>query len=72
VPIDADGLQVGQLESALRTGPKFMYILPQFQNPAGVTLSLTRRYEFVALAEEYGIPIWKMIRMVNCALRASI
>lgn len=57
VPIDDDGLQVAQLEAALRSGPKFMYILPNFQNPAGVTLSLTRRYDLIALAEEYGIPI---------------
>lgn len=57
VPIDDDGLQVAKLEAALRTGPKFMYILPNFQNPAGVTLSLTRRYDLIALAEEYGIPI---------------
>lgn len=57
VPIDDDGLQVAQLEAALRVGPKFMYILPNFQNPAGVTLSLTRRYDLIALAEEYGIPI---------------
>jgi 2-aminoadipate transaminase len=57
VPIDDDGLQVAHLEAALRSGPKFMYILPNFQNPAGVTLSLTRRYDLIALAEEYGIPI---------------
>ncbi len=57
VPIDDDGLQVAHLEAALRTGPKFMYILPNFQNPTGVTLSLTRRYDLIALAEEYGIPI---------------
>ncbi len=57
VPIDDDGLQVSQLEAALRTGPKFMYILPNFQNPAGVTLSLTRRYDLIALAEQYGVPI---------------
>jgi 2-aminoadipate transaminase len=57
VPIDDDGLQVAKLEAALRTGPKFMYILPNFQNPTGVTLSLTRRYDLIALAEEYGIPI---------------
>jgi 2-aminoadipate transaminase len=57
VPIDDDGLQVTHLESALRSGPKFMYILPNFQNPAGVTLSLTRRYDLIALAEDYGIPI---------------
>ncbi|HZY44309.1 MAG TPA: PLP-dependent aminotransferase family protein [Anaerolineae bacterium] len=57
VPIDDDGLQVGRLEAALRVGPKFMYILPNFQNPAGVTLSATRRYDLIALAEQYGIPI---------------
>jgi 2-aminoadipate transaminase len=57
VPIDDDGLQVGRLEAALRVGPKFMYILPNFQNPGGVTLSATRRYDLIALAEQYGIPI---------------
>ncbi len=57
VPIDDDGLQVANLEAALRSGPKFMYILPNFQNPTGVTLSLMRRYDLIALAEEYGIPI---------------
>ncbi|HLF27784.1 MAG TPA: PLP-dependent aminotransferase family protein [Anaerolineae bacterium] len=57
VPIDEDGLQTGKLEEALRAGPKFMYVLPNFQNPAGVTLSLERRLELLALADRYGIPI---------------
>lgn len=57
VPIDDDGLDTERLEQALRAGPKFMYILPNFQNPAGVTLSLPRRYELVALADRYGIPV---------------
>jgi 2-aminoadipate transaminase len=57
VPIDADGLQTEKLEDALRSGPKFMYILPNFQNPAGTTLPLERRLELVALAERYGVPI---------------
>jgi 2-aminoadipate transaminase len=57
VPIDEDGLQAAHLEAALRSGPKFMYILPNFQNPTGATLSLTRRYDLIALAEQYGIPI---------------
>jgi 2-aminoadipate transaminase len=34
-----------------------MYVLPNFQNPGGVTLSATRRYDLIALAEQYGIPI---------------
>ncbi|MGA1987862.1 MAG: PLP-dependent aminotransferase family protein [Candidatus Sulfotelmatobacter sp.] len=57
VPVDEDGLVTGQLESRLRTGPKFMYVLPNFQNPAGVTLSEGRRHELILLADQYGIPI---------------
>ena len=34
-----------------------MYILPNFQNPAGVTLSEGRRHELLLLADQYGIPI---------------
>jgi 2-aminoadipate transaminase len=57
VPTDDDGLRTECLEEALRSGPKFMYILPNFQNPGGFTLSLERREMLVALADKYGIPI---------------
>lgn len=57
VPIDDDGLRLDKLEDALRAGPKFMYVLPNFQNPAGVTLSLERRQRLVELAAHYGVPI---------------
>jgi 2-aminoadipate transaminase len=57
VPVDDDGIQTALLEDALRSGPKFMYILPNFQNPGGVTLSERRRVELVFLADKYGIPI---------------
>ncbi|MFW6182972.1 MAG: PLP-dependent aminotransferase family protein [Chloroflexota bacterium] len=58
VPIDDDGLCCEQeLESALCTGPKFMYVLPNFHNPGGVTLALERRHRLVAIADKYGIPI---------------
>jgi 2-aminoadipate transaminase len=58
VPIDDDGLRTGAtLEKALSTGPKFMYLLPNFQNPGGVTLPLGRRWEIIAVADRYGIPI---------------
>jgi 2-aminoadipate transaminase len=57
VPTDDDGLCTDQLESALRVGPKFMYILPNFQNPSGTTLPLSRRLEVVRLSNKYGIPI---------------
>ncbi len=57
VPIDDNGLQTSEMERALRSGPKFMYILPNFQNPGGTTLSRSRRDELVKLSDKYGIPI---------------
>jgi 2-aminoadipate transaminase len=57
VPVDDEGLIVSRLEAQLRGGPKFLYILPNFQNPAGVTLSLERRRRLVELANHYGAPI---------------
>jgi 2-aminoadipate transaminase len=57
VPSDHDGLQTDLLEGSLRLGPKFMYVLPNFQNPGGTTLAEGRRHELVLLADRYGIPI---------------
>ncbi len=57
VPVDDDGLRTDLLEEALCSGPKFMYVLPNFQNPAGVTLSLERRKFLIDIADAYGIPI---------------
>ncbi len=57
VPCDDHGLRTDLLEDALRVGPKFMYILPNFQNPGGFTLSLERRFDLVRLSNRYGIPL---------------
>lgn len=57
VPVDDDGLRVDLLEEALCAGPKFMYILPNFQNPGGITLSTERRHELIDIADHYGVPI---------------
>jgi 2-aminoadipate transaminase len=57
VPIDEDGMRMDLLEAALRAAPKFVYVLPNFQNPSGVTLSLPRRRRLVELAAHYGTPI---------------
>jgi 2-aminoadipate transaminase len=57
VAIDDHGLRTDLLEASLRSGPKFMYILPNFQNPGGTTLSADRRHEVVLLADKYGVPI---------------
>jgi 2-aminoadipate transaminase len=58
VPVDADGLRVDELEETLdaleRDGrrPKFIYTVPTFANPSGVTLSLPRRERLVRIAHE--------------------
>jgi len=59
VPVasDENGMITDALEEALRYGPKFIYVLPNFQNPTGVTLSLERRKQLIELADRYGVPI---------------
>jgi len=57
IPSDEDGMVTDELEKALRIGPKFIYVLPNFQNPSGKTLSLERRQQLVELADRYGVPI---------------
>jgi 2-aminoadipate transaminase len=57
VPIDDEGMDVGALDEQMRAGPKFVYALPNFQNPAGVTMSLERRRRLVERAAALGIPI---------------
>ncbi len=58
IEMDADGMRVDLLEQTLdrleREGrtPKFIYTVPTFQNPAGVTMSLDRRRRLVALARQ--------------------
>ena len=57
VPSDENGMITEALESALRYGPKFIYVLPNFQNPTGTTLTLERRKQLVEIADRYGVPI---------------
>jgi 2-aminoadipate transaminase len=57
VVLDDEGMDTRVLEEALRKGPKFIYVLPNFQNPTGVTLTLERRKQLIKLADQYGVPI---------------
>ncbi len=58
VTMDEDGMRISELEATLdeldRSGrrPKFIYTVPNFHNPAGVTMSLGRRRELVRIAGE--------------------
>ena len=58
IPLEEDGIDVDRLEAALqREVPAFLYLVPDFQNPTGATLSLEKRRRVVALAERYGFHI---------------
>jgi DNA-binding transcriptional MocR family regulator len=59
IELDDEGMIVEQLERAIVRGerPTFVYTVPNFGNPAGVTMSRRRREQLVALCRETGIPI---------------
>lgn len=61
IPLDDDGMQMDLLEDELkRLGPrgaKFIYTIPNFHNPGGVTMSAERRRRLLELAHEYEIPV---------------
>jgi DNA-binding transcriptional MocR family regulator len=56
IPLEADGPRIDALEATLkrRLVPRFLYVIPDFQNPAGTTCSLEKRRALVDLAERYG------------------
>jgi len=63
VPMDADGLQVDLLEERLHAlaaegrRAKFVYVIPNHQNPAGVSMSIERRLRLAELADEHDLLI---------------
>ncbi|MEH1016817.1 PLP-dependent aminotransferase family protein [Micromonospora sp. CPCC 206060] len=61
VSIQPDGLDTAELRKLLESGvrPKLAHIIPNYQNPAGVTLSLEKRHELLDLAAEYGFTIFE-------------
>ncbi|MCX6709376.1 MAG: PLP-dependent aminotransferase family protein [Candidatus Woesearchaeota archaeon] len=58
VPLDENGMKTDVLEEKLEkfdSSIKFMYLVPDFHNPAGVTLSHERRKKIIELAEQYNL-----------------
>ena len=59
IPLDGDGMQVDVLEDTLKRlrkekiFPKFIYVVPTFQNPAGVIMPESRRKKLIDIANEY-------------------
>lgn len=59
VETDENGMKMDKLEETLKRYPKakFIYIIPDFQNPTGRTLALERRKKMVELSSTYEVPI---------------
>lgn len=63
IPVDENGMQVELIEDklkVLRRGQrrvKFIYVVPDFQNPTGITMPLERRKKLIKIAEKYDILI---------------
>lgn len=63
IPVDKDGMRIDVLEDKIKELikqeiiPKFVYIVPTFQNPAGVIMPESRRKQVIDLANEYDLLI---------------
>ena len=58
VPMEPDGMNLKTLEALLRKyRPKFIYTMPNFHNPTGITMSLAKRRELLEIAQRYGVPV---------------
>ena len=59
IPMEEDGVSIGEMERALREekNVKLMYLIPNFQNPTGITMSLAKRRAVYELAKRYGVVI---------------
>ncbi|USG65605.1 PLP-dependent aminotransferase family protein [Brevibacillus ruminantium] len=58
ITLDEEGIRIDSLENLLMQFPvKFIYVNPTFHNPTGVTMSLQRRKDLLALAKKYRVPI---------------
>jgi 2-aminoadipate transaminase len=58
VPMDEDGMRTDLLDDILtKNDVKFIYALPNFQNPSGRSMTLERRKQLVEVAQKHGVPI---------------
>ena len=59
VPMEPDGMDMNALEQALKEekNVRFIYTIPNFQNPTGITMSMEKRRALYALAKKYGVLI---------------
>jgi len=59
VELHDDGIDPHELEAAIKANPKtkLIYLIPTFQNPAGLTTSYEKRVRIYGIAKKYNIPI---------------
>lgn len=63
VPLDDNGIRTDLLEEKIKeliskgVNIKLIYVIPNFQNPAGVTMSFERRKELLRISHQYNIPV---------------
>lgn len=57
IAMDGDGPVLDELDAALARKPKFLYLVPDFQNPNGITVSLERRRAIVERCAAAGVPV---------------
>lgn len=63
IPMDSEGIELNRMEGEIKSLKadgkriKFLYSIPDFQNPGGITMSLKRRRELIKLCIQHEIPI---------------
>ena len=61
VPTDGEGIIPEELDKILATTPKckFIYVIPDFQNPTGICWSVERRIKFIEVINKYDLPVFE-------------
>ncbi|MEE4198348.1 MAG: PLP-dependent aminotransferase family protein [Bacteroidales bacterium] len=58
VPVNDEGIDLRELERKIKIhSPRFIYTMPNFQNPTGITTSQSHREKLLQIAERYEVPI---------------
>jgi 2-aminoadipate transaminase len=73
VPMDSDGLVVDELVALFEGGyrPKFVYVIPEYQNPSGRTMTLERRVALVEACREHGVLVFEDVAYRELAFSGS-
>ena len=58
IPLEREGIHIGRLEKTVKeTRPKLIYVMPNFQNPTGISYTRQKKEEIIALSEKYDFMI---------------